>query len=265
MCPGQEYQRKLHPDDLPLRAQNQRLQKGEQCHFLVRKNPHYPRRKQILPPIIEKNSSTASLSTTTPASFHSAGYTECESMSCQLCQTNRQSSSDTESIIEQPYSLLSSYTNNDDNNFINNNCNTDTEHLSNDNLYRLSTIIDNNNDHQYKERICKMCKNNFKSCEFCNKNVTKKLSTRISSNLNSYNGTTVYNPVYNIREIRTVCNSFSSLGIDKKLLEVEHSSDSSSVGLQLMTKNNSVKEVMNNNNNNGNNSQRSSYGNYIYV
>lgn len=33
--------------------------------------------------------------------------------------------------------------------------------------------------------------------------------------------TTTYSPVYNIREIRTVCNSFSSLGIDKKLWDAE--------------------------------------------
>jgi hypothetical protein len=37
VCPDQEYQRKLHPDDLPLRAQIQRNQKGDNCHFLVRR------------------------------------------------------------------------------------------------------------------------------------------------------------------------------------------------------------------------------------
>lgn len=54
VCPGEEYQRKLHPDDLPLRAQNQRIQKGETCHFLVRRNPNYPRRRNLLPTISEK-------------------------------------------------------------------------------------------------------------------------------------------------------------------------------------------------------------------
>lgn len=38
----QEYQRKLHPDDRPLRAQQQRAQRGEACQFLVRENPQYP-------------------------------------------------------------------------------------------------------------------------------------------------------------------------------------------------------------------------------
>lgn len=37
VCPNQEYQRKLHPDDLPLRVQHIRNSKGESCHFLVRK------------------------------------------------------------------------------------------------------------------------------------------------------------------------------------------------------------------------------------
>ncbi|XP_058124083.1 uncharacterized protein LOC131281828 [Anopheles ziemanni] len=55
VCPGQEYQRKLHPDDLPLKTQLQRQQKGEIMHFLVRRNPNYPRRRsgQLLATIAE--------------------------------------------------------------------------------------------------------------------------------------------------------------------------------------------------------------------
>ncbi|XP_052867837.1 uncharacterized protein LOC128273822 [Anopheles cruzii] len=53
VCPGQEYQRKLHPDDLPLKTQLQRQQKGEIMHFLVRRNPNYPRRRQLLATITE--------------------------------------------------------------------------------------------------------------------------------------------------------------------------------------------------------------------
>ncbi|XP_053675964.1 uncharacterized protein LOC128726196 [Anopheles nili] len=53
VCPGQEYQRKLHPDDLPLKTQLQRQQKGELMHFLVRRNPNYPRRRQLLATIAE--------------------------------------------------------------------------------------------------------------------------------------------------------------------------------------------------------------------
>lgn len=53
VCPGQEYQRKLHPDDLPLKTQLQRQQRNEIMHFLVRRNPNYPRRRQMLAPISE--------------------------------------------------------------------------------------------------------------------------------------------------------------------------------------------------------------------
>lgn len=172
MCPGQEYQRKLHPDDHPLRAQIQRTQRGEQCHFLVRKNPHYPRRKQILPPIIETSNSCHSLSNSDASSIVS--------------------SASSPTLRTPP------------------NC-----------AYSTPGSVD--------DTPCKMCKNNFKSCEFCNKSVVRKLSTRhsiggvVGMNHSPRNGpnSTTYSPVYNIREIRTVCHSFSSLGIDKKLLEVE--------------------------------------------
>lgn len=192
MCPSQEYQRKLHPDDLPLRAQQQRVQKGEKCHFIVRKNPHYPRRRQLLPPIIETKSIIGG-ATIDANQNHSEGL--------------------------QTYNI-----------------GTDT----------MDGIDENANNQRYislyaneSPQICKMCRNNFRSCEFCNKNVAKKLSTRLtriptSDNLlgvsdtsidtNTATHTTTYNPVYNIREIRTVCNSFSSLGIDKKLVDVDRNS-----------------------------------------
>lgn len=75
-----------------------------------------------------------------------------------------------------------------------------------------------------------------------------------------------YNPVYNIREIRTVCNSFSSLGIDKKLLEVERTSSGSSSGRHSIggcvgtgtTGAGIVMEVVNNNPAKG-------YGNFVYI
>lgn len=54
VCSSQEYQRKLHPDDLPLRVQQQRTQNVEQFHYIVRKNPHF--RRQLLPPIVENKS-----------------------------------------------------------------------------------------------------------------------------------------------------------------------------------------------------------------
>lgn len=70
--------------------------------------------------------------------------------------------------------------------------------------------------------------------------------------------TVPYNPVYNIREIRTVCNSFSSLGIDKKLLEMEHSRKVGSGGGVGGLSTNIVMEVVNNNPAKG-------YGNFVYI
>lgn len=208
MCPSQEYQRKLHPDDLPLRAQQQRIQKGDKCHFIVRKNPHYPRRRQLLPPIIESKSMLIG---------DGSGI----------------------GIIDDPngmspYALGVSALHD----VIDENANSQ-RYIS---LYANETMSTPQPHSQSPPppQICKMCRNNFRSCEFCNKNVAKKLSTRLariptSDNLLDVTDTTIdtnciglhattYNPVYNIREIRTVCNSFSSLGIDKKLLDVERNS-----------------------------------------
>lgn len=40
VCASQEYERKLHPDDLPLMVQ--RSWSGSDCHFRVRRNPRAP-------------------------------------------------------------------------------------------------------------------------------------------------------------------------------------------------------------------------------
>lgn len=50
VCESQEYQRKLHPDDLPLRVQQAWQGGAYKCHFLVRRNPDYcpfGKRKQV--------------------------------------------------------------------------------------------------------------------------------------------------------------------------------------------------------------------------
>lgn len=274
MCPSQEYQRKLHPDDLPLRAQQQRTQRGEQCHFIVRKNPHYPRRRQLLPPIIETKSS--SQSTIVPLHDTSSLANVCERV--------------------------------------------DTS-ANNNNTTQMPNTDENGNNRRYVSvytcekptTVCKMCRNNFRSCEFCQKNVARKLNctrlARIPTAINLHETTTTddndivmhnkkpnnfvsttYSPVYNIREIRTVCNSFSALGIDKKLLDVEcntnqqsaitsvsaqnnnnnnigslsvslaHSTPSTrhSIGDSTQSTANIVQEVVNNNPSKG-------YGSYVYI
>lgn len=153
VCPGQEYQRKLHPDDIPLRSQTKKQQRGDVSHFLVRRNPNYPRRRQFLPPINEMLvSSTNSLSTPT---------------------------------------------------------NSDNIHISNSSNYLTNTNSTNNKNDSPPE-VCQKCRNNFKSCDFCHK-------------LPPPNVTLTYNPVYSMREIRSVCNAFSAFGIDKKLMDFENS------------------------------------------
>lgn len=41
VCPSQEYERKLHPDDLPLLVQRS-WDPDTDCHFRVRRNPRAP-------------------------------------------------------------------------------------------------------------------------------------------------------------------------------------------------------------------------------
>ncbi|XP_063701134.1 uncharacterized protein LOC134831347 [Culicoides brevitarsis] len=164
VCTGQEYQRKLHPDDLPLRAQTQRQQRGEVCHFLVRKNPNLSRplvRKQLLTTDIDAASTNNNNNNTLTKSDKLSG--------CTTCDTTPVESRDQ---------------------------NTLTKKVTPDNA-RKSFL---------RQFFCNKCQNslsnNAASCDFCR---SKKPSSA------------VYNPVYNIREIPK--HNFSSLGIDKKLME----------------------------------------------
>lgn len=259
VCPSQEYQRKLHPDDLPLRAQQQRTQRSEQCHFIVRKNPHYPRRRQLLPPIVENKS--------TPLILDS-------SLTAVVCDRVSDLRLNNSMTAASPPSI------------------TKPDNEDNGNNRRYVSVYEKSPT----SSVCKMCKNNFRLCEFCQKNDGRKLNctrlTRIPTAtnlaecpqqdneiiykaLNSIN-TTTYNPVYNIREIRTVGNSFSSLGIDKKILDVDANHKTSLLPSNTCTTvstvnrnsigggsiinpvNNVVQEAVNNNPAKG-------YGNFVYI
>lgn len=189
MCSAQEYQRKLHPDDLPLRAQQQRIQRGDQCHFIVRKNPHYPRRRLSS---VGDNKSSALIA---------APLTE-----SNLAALDEQTA-------EVPLNKSCSHSV----------ANANADANANNRRYVSVYLGDRSNG-----GVCKMCRNNFRSCEFCLKNNRKSTGSRLTriptaSNLTEsrpednkvINRVSTYNPVYNIREIRTVCNSFSSLGGDK--------------------------------------------------
>lgn len=214
-----------------MRAQQQRVQKGEQCHFIVRKNPHYPRRRQLLPPIVETNLMANTID-----------------IQIDSCTKNCH---ETDNIDEN----------------------------ANSSCY--VSVYDNE-----KSEICKMCRNNFRSCDFCNKNSIKNLTARLTRIPTSENLTnviadnkksnavvvhsTTYNPVYNIREIRSVCNSFSSMGIEKKLLEIDRSCGSRNTSIiscgttkpnAFISKPNSANilpEAVNNDPAKG-------YGSYIYI
>lgn len=187
----------------------------------MRKNPHYPRRKQLLTPIIESTKSTLLTSCVTPTT---TDHTHCYNLSekCQQCLTPKETNT-----TEVTTRYISPYT---------------TE----------------------SDRICKMCRNSFRSCEFCNINVSRKLSTRLPRTSGMLVGTTTYNPVYNIREIRSVCHSFSSMGLEKKLLDTDRSTKALSLNGSLIgnatTTNSSaiVQEVVNNNPAKG-------YGSYVYI
>lgn len=193
VCSAQEYQRKLHPDDLPLRAQQQRIQRGEQCHFIVRKNPHYPRRR------------LASIGETNAAAIIAAPLTE-----SNLAALDEQ-------MAEQRLNKSAGCT------------------------HSTANAVDaNGNSRRYvsvylsdRNAVCKMCRNTFRSCEFCAKSCRKSSASRLTRIPTAINlaetraednevigrVAATYNPVYNIREIRTVSNSFSSPGCDKKELD----------------------------------------------
>lgn len=127
--------------------------------------------------------------------------------------------------------------------------------------------------------VCNKCKNSFKSCEFCQQK--KSGGDQSKEALVSYRreprklimnepATTTYNPVYNIREIRTVCHSFSSLGIDKKLLDIQMSQQQKNKnnkplllsGLGMRRRSVGERKDVNNNNSSNNNNKSNSYLNF---
>lgn len=272
VCPGHEYQRKLHPDDQPLRAKLQRDQRGEQCHFIVRRNPHYPRRKQILAPINENHTPTTTCNNQNPitSSQHSLHTADTGTST---------SSRSTAPPLAAPEKLATTAKP------------TSSSLQQHDEPYAGA---------QLNGGICKMCKNHFRSCDFCNTSArpmpaalapcggsgtpallktlpqpspssTSHLNNNHPSNNRQYHyyisrhsicgnvgmnevggGTSGasstgigseyqlppvthshndYSPVYNVREIRSVCHSFSALGIDKKLRDGQRQRNGSMLSL----------------------------------
>uniref|UniRef100_A0A336M7Z2 CSON011803 protein n=1 Tax=Culicoides sonorensis TaxID=179676 RepID=A0A336M7Z2_CULSO len=265
VCTGQEYQRKLHPDDLPLRAQTLRQQRGEVCHFLVRKNPNYPRqhiRKQLLLTPVNTENSHDNNNTLTKSDKSSACVT------CVVQKTNDHLTTDDNqnefkdnNNDQQQHTLTKSSAESIRKSFL-------RQFFCN----KCQNSITNNKNHQ----------NKITNCDFCNNSANKN------------NGTVVYSPVYNIREIRPVSHTFSSLGIDKKLIDIEsttpsrhgssQSINSSSLGQQNQKKNNNQNKpntnknctIFSSNQSNENPTQQHSkeqvntnpskgFGNFVYI
>lgn len=191
MCPAQESQRKLHEDDYPLRVQMQRTQRGEQFHFIVRKNQHYLRRL-LLPPSENKITNT----------IEENSNTRRNTASTAACHKN--------CVRELSYGQLT----------------------------RFSTTDDlNQNECQLQDDV----------------------TTKTSSCLNKYQ------PVYKYREINSVCNSFSTLGLGRKMdqthkiLSNSTSHNTTNRKSMVSTLNlNIVREAVNNN-------PALGYGNYVYI
>lgn len=207
VCPDQEYQRKLHPDDLPLRTQLQRNQKGENCHFLVRRIRNLSRRVLKLD---EPKAANYSM-TLTPSDVKS------EPSATEVTKSSSASSSSSSSLaaFKSKFTKIES-------------C-----------LCKLTLRLDNDdmdvNGNVVSPQKCQCNptpKQPIQHCIHCNRKSASslrgfnhmrdfgKLAKPSATASVDRSSSSTYSPVYNVREIRTVGNSFSSLGSDKKLMEL---------------------------------------------
>ncbi|TMW48182.1 hypothetical protein DOY81_006737 [Sarcophaga bullata] len=235
VCPGQEYQRKLHPDDIPLRAQAERAKRGETCHFLVRRNPNYTRRRQILnalDEVVKTYNSAATTSSSTASNTNQSSY-DADISTCSLEDNTSLLDVSMDSLSEDLQSLMAS----DDDCASSTSGSSDTSSDGSCSIRRTpSTLTIVKQPLVLPPAVaavaCNHCQNNYKSCDFCHKNPNMNMllrtpsyntkNTSISIASTSPNTTLpTYSPVYNIREIRTATHSFSFLGSDKKLLDIE--------------------------------------------
>lgn len=215
VCPDQEYQRKLHPDDLPLRTQLQRNQKGENCHFLVRRIRNLSRRVLKLD---EPTTKAANYSMTlTPSNDVKP---ESASSATEITKSSSASSSPSSSSLaafKSKFTKIESCL-----------CKL-TLRLDNDD----NTDVNGNVVSPQKCQCNPIPKQPIQHCIHCNRKSASslrgfnhlrdfgKLAKPPTTSVDRSSSSSTYNPVYNVREIRTVGNSFSSLGSDKKLMELD--------------------------------------------
>lgn len=171
VCPGQECQRKLHPDDLPLRTQMERMKRGEGCHFLVRRTPNYARRRQLLANLNEAIG--------------------------QAAEAAEDATSLLELSLESDLSLSEDLRS----------CSSSEDAEDEDECASSSGSSDNSTE-------CALRRDFYvHTTPAAPAPVVPQVALSVSP-------ARVYSPVYNIREIRTASHSFSSLGKDKKLLDI---------------------------------------------
>lgn len=207
VCPDQEYQRKLHPDDLPLRAQILRNQKGDACHFLVRRIRNMARRSIQLD--IQNNNQQPKYSIDINSSLSPAKTDEINIKSSSV--SSIQSSSP--SIVKSTFTKLES-------------CFGKLNALT---RYDQSSMPDVNGNviKQQKQSQPRKCQCNMSStqkCNYCSQKLMKGFNDSLMHSEPSLIKSPTYNPVYNIREIRTAQNSFSAFGNDKKIIDLDLSS-----------------------------------------
>lgn len=206
-----------------MRAQAERAKRGETCHFLVRRNPNYARRRQILNALDEVVKTYGSSTSTTTAPNHPNKSYDNDSSLCSLDDSSSLLDVSIDSLSDDMQSLMTS----DDE------CASSTSGSSDSSSEGCSSITRTPSTLTIVKQpidMCVHCQNNYKSCDFCHKNPNMNLLLRspkcsnATFNNNTSTSTTnlpTYSPVYNIREIRTASHSFSFLGNDKKLLDIE--------------------------------------------
>ncbi|XP_036321894.1 uncharacterized protein LOC118735946 [Rhagoletis pomonella] len=232
VCPGQEYQRKLHPDDLPLRAQAERMRRGETCHFLVRRNPNYVRRRQLLATLNGLSNNNANNKNNKNNNNNNKSY-DANSTVSSLEDDASLLDISIESLTDDLHSLMASDEDEDGASSTSGSSDTSSESGSSGMRRTPSalSVVPATAARLRVGEVCPKCRNSFKSCEFCNKNSAMMLQLQRSNSTSSSSSCSTtktlqmhlpsYSPVYNIREIRTASHSFSALGNDKKLLDIQ--------------------------------------------
>uniref|UniRef100_A0A0A1WWD2 Uncharacterized protein n=1 Tax=Zeugodacus cucurbitae TaxID=28588 RepID=A0A0A1WWD2_ZEUCU len=204
------------------------MRRGETCHFLVRRNPNYSRRRQLLATLNGLTSSSTN-NTNSNKSFDANSTVSSLEDDSSLLDIS------IESLTDDIHSLMAS--DEDEDGASSTSGSSDTSSEGSTGMRRTpSTLSVVPLQPQLKSKaaasdVCPKCRNTFKSCEFCHKNSSMILQLQRSNSTSSGSSCSTtktlqmhlpsYSPVYNIREIRTATHSFSALGNDKKLLDIQ--------------------------------------------